>query len=204
MIKIGRRGSLSGTITVNGRQGHAAYPHLADNPVRGLMQLRRCADRRRPSMTGTEDFQPTNLEITSIDVGNPATNVIPAKATAAFNIRFNDTWSAETVQAEIHNRLDRASRRKNTATAATNAGRFRPCLARPAEPRFPHPRRKAGRDAEPARSRPSPAASRRFRPRAAPRMRASSRTIARSSNSALSARPCIWSTSASRLPISKR
>jgi succinyl-diaminopimelate desuccinylase len=61
---------------------------------------------------GTKDFQPTNLEVTSVDVGNPATNVIPAKATAAFNIRFNDTWTAETIQAEIHNRLDVASRRR--------------------------------------------------------------------------------------------
>ena len=107
MIKIGRRGSLSGLITVNGRQGHAAYPHLADNPVRGLMTL---ADALlHPAFdAGTGDFQPTNLEITSIDVGNPATNVIPAKATAAFNIRFNDSWTAETIQLEIHNRLDRA------------------------------------------------------------------------------------------------
>ena len=61
---------------------------------------------------GTKDFQPTNLEVTSIDVGNPATNVIPARATASFNIRFNDGWSAETVQAEIHNRLDKAARRR--------------------------------------------------------------------------------------------
>src|SRR6185312_13125676 len=61
---------------------------------------------------GTKDFQPTNLEVTSIDVGNPATNVIPGKATATFNIRFNDTWTAETVQAEIHNRLDQAAKRK--------------------------------------------------------------------------------------------
>ncbi len=107
MIKIGRRGSLSGVITVNGRQGHVAYPHLADNPVRGLMTL---ADALlHPTFDeGTADFQPTNLEITSIDVGNPATNVIPAKASAAFNIRFNDNWSAETIQAEIQTRLDRA------------------------------------------------------------------------------------------------
>jgi succinyl-diaminopimelate desuccinylase len=111
MIKIGRRGSLSGVVTVNGRQGHAAYPHLADNPVRGLMAL---VDALLvPAFDqGTKDFQPTNLEVTSIDVGNPATNVIPAKATATFNIRFNDTWTAESVQAEIHNRLDTASRRK--------------------------------------------------------------------------------------------
>jgi len=111
MIKIGRRGSISGTVIVNGRQGHAAYPHLADNPVRGLMTL---VDALLvPDFDkGTKDFQPTNLEITSIDVGNPATNVIPAKATASFNIRFNDTWTDETLQAEVHNRLDVAARRK--------------------------------------------------------------------------------------------
>lgn len=111
MIKIGRRGSLSGTVTVNGRQGHVAYPHLADNPVRGLMTLTDAL--LNPVFDkGTENFQPTNLEVTSIDVGNPATNVIPARASATFNIRFNDTWDAETVQAEIHNRLDTASGRR--------------------------------------------------------------------------------------------
>ncbi|CAM5445000.1 Succinyl-diaminopimelate desuccinylase [Mycolicibacterium aubagnense] len=111
MIKIGRRGSMSGTVTVNGRQGHVAYPHLADNPVRGLVTLTDAL--LNPVFDkGTKDFQPTNLEVTSIDVGNPATNVIPAKASATFNIRFNDTWDAETVQAEIHNRLDAASGRK--------------------------------------------------------------------------------------------
>jgi len=110
-VKIGRRGSLSGILTVNGRQGHAAYPHLADNPVRGLSSL---VDALLHPVfdKGTKDFQPTNLEVTSIDVGNPATNVIPAKAAASFNIRFNDNWSAETIQAEIHNRLDRAARRR--------------------------------------------------------------------------------------------
>ncbi len=111
MIKIGRRGSLSGTITVNGRQGHVAYPHLADNPVRGLMQMLDAL--MTPDFdTGTANFQPTNLEITSVDVGNPAMNVIPARAAATFNIRFNDTWDAETVQAEIHNRLDAAASRR--------------------------------------------------------------------------------------------
>jgi len=111
MIKIGRRGSISGIVTVQGRQGHVAYPHLADNPVRGLMTL--IDALTNPAFDkGTKDFQPTNLEITSIDVGNPAANVIAAKATAAFNIRFNDTWTAETLQAEIHNRLDVASGRK--------------------------------------------------------------------------------------------
>jgi succinyl-diaminopimelate desuccinylase len=111
MIKIGRRGSLSGTIIVYGRQGHAAYPNLADNPVRGLMQLLDAL--MVPGFDeGTKDFQPSNLEITTIDIGNPAVNVIPAKATASFNIRFNDTWTDETLQADIHNRLDRAASRK--------------------------------------------------------------------------------------------
>jgi succinyl-diaminopimelate desuccinylase len=107
-IKVGRRGSLSGAVTVNGTQGHSAYPHLADNPVRGLLQL---ADALLvPDFDqGTENFQPTNLEITSVDVGNPAANVIPARATLAFNVRFNDTWTVETLQAEIRGRLDRAA-----------------------------------------------------------------------------------------------
>lgn len=108
MIKIGRRGSLSGRIIVYGVQGHAAYPHLADNPVRGLLQL--CdALLATPFDNGTADFQPSNLEITTIDVGNSATNVIPARATAAFNIRFNDTWTAQSLQAEIIQRLERAA-----------------------------------------------------------------------------------------------
>jgi succinyl-diaminopimelate desuccinylase len=110
MIKVGRRGSLSGTVTVHGRQGHVAYPHLADNPVRGLVALTG-ALMHPPFDEGTRDFQPSNLEVTTVDVGNPSTNVIPAKASASFNIRFNDTWDAERLQAEIHDRLDRAARR---------------------------------------------------------------------------------------------
>ncbi|MDS7596040.1 succinyl-diaminopimelate desuccinylase [Agrobacterium tumefaciens] len=108
MIKIGRRGSLSGRITVHGVQGHAAYPHLADNPIRGLLQLTH-ALMYPPFDHGTDNFQPSNLEVTTIDTGNAATNVIPAKATAAFNIRFNDTWTAETLRAEIIRRLDAAA-----------------------------------------------------------------------------------------------
>ena len=108
MIKIGRRGSLSGQITVHGIQGHAAYPHLADSPVRGILQLTQ-ALMDPPFDNGTENFQPSNLEVTTIDVGNGAVNVIPAKASAAFNIRFNDTWTAESLMAEIIARLDRAA-----------------------------------------------------------------------------------------------
>ncbi|MFK0385129.1 succinyl-diaminopimelate desuccinylase [Agrobacterium sp. NPDC090273] len=108
MIKIGRRGSLSGRITVHGVQGHAAYPHLADNPIRGLLQLTQ-ALMYPPFDHGTDNFQPSNLEVTTVDTGNAVTNVIPAKATAAFNIRFNDTWTAETLRAEIRRRLDAAA-----------------------------------------------------------------------------------------------
>ncbi|MGB6117966.1 MAG: succinyl-diaminopimelate desuccinylase [Mesorhizobium sp.] len=109
MIKIGRRGSMSGQVTVHGVQGHAAYPHLADNPVRSIVQL--VDALLRPALDkGSADFQPTNLEVVSIDTGNAATNVIPAKATALFNVRFNDHWTAETLQGEIHNRLDKAAR----------------------------------------------------------------------------------------------
>ncbi|PPJ48000.1 succinyl-diaminopimelate desuccinylase [Rhizobium sp. KAs_5_22] len=108
MIKIGRRGSISATVTVRGVQGHAAYPHLADNPVRGAVRL---ADAlmHPPFDHGTDNFQPSNLEVTSIDVGNPATNVIPASTSFKFNIRFNDVWTAESVQAEILRRLDEAA-----------------------------------------------------------------------------------------------
>lgn len=108
MIKIGRRGSLSGRITVQGVQGHAAYPHLADNPIRGMLQLTH-ALMDPPFDIGTDNFQPSNLEVTTIDTGNAATNVIPARATASFNIRFNDTWTAETLRAEIIRRLDAAA-----------------------------------------------------------------------------------------------
>ena len=109
MIKIGRRGSVSGAITVHGVQGHAAYPHLADNAVRGVIALTD-ALMHPPFDAGTENFQPSNLEVTTIDIGNKATNVVPGKASASFNIRFNDTWTAETVMAEIVHRLDAAAR----------------------------------------------------------------------------------------------
>jgi succinyl-diaminopimelate desuccinylase len=108
MIKIGRRGSISGWITVHGVQGHAAYPHLADNPVRGILQLTQ-ALMDPPFDGGTPSFPPTNLEVTSLDVGNSATNVIPAKAKAVFNIRFNDTWTVDSLKAEILRRLDAAA-----------------------------------------------------------------------------------------------
>ena len=108
MIKIGRRGSVSGTVTVHGVQGHVAYPHLADNPVRSAIAMA-AALMDRPFDAGTRDFQPSNMEVTTIDTGNRATNVIPAKVTFSFNIRFNDTWTADTLKEEILRRLQVAS-----------------------------------------------------------------------------------------------
>ncbi len=100
-IKIGRRGSLSGTLTVKGKQGHVAYPHLADNPLPQLIKmLGALCDYTFDE--GTEFFSATNLEVTSIDVGNTASNVIPAQGRAVFNIRFNDTWSGKTLTAKLH------------------------------------------------------------------------------------------------------
>lgn len=112
MVKVGRRGSLSGILKINGRQGHSAYPDRADNPIRGMIMLAEAL--MKPALDeGTEHFQASNLEITTIDTGNPARNVIPASVTAGFNIRFNDRWTPETLMAEIHNRLDRAARHRS-------------------------------------------------------------------------------------------
>eukprot|EP01037_Dinobryon_pediforme_P010865 gene10865-10946_t len=92
IVKIGRRGSLNARITVHGIQGHAAYPHLADNPTHRLVQAL-AALTATPRDAGSEWFEPTTLQITSIDVGNTATNVIPASASAMLNMRFNDQHS---------------------------------------------------------------------------------------------------------------
>jgi len=89
MVKIGRRGSLNATITVKGTQGHVAYPDIADNPVPRLLAFLKAVDDHVFD-TGNAHFQPTNLEITTIDIGNLTSNLIPAKAEARLNIRFND------------------------------------------------------------------------------------------------------------------
>lgn len=107
-IKVGRRGSLSGTVTVTGRQGHVAYPHLADNPIPKVMRLAN-ALVAEPLDAGNDRFQPSNLELVSLDVGNPSWNVIPREARARFNIRFNDQWSRATLDEELRRRLARAA-----------------------------------------------------------------------------------------------
>ena len=97
-IKIGRRGSMNAWITVNGAQGHVAYPDRADNPVTRLIAILTAA-KARVLDTGTAWFQPSNLEITDISVGNQATNVIPAQARARLNIRFNDCHKGADLEA---------------------------------------------------------------------------------------------------------
>ena len=100
MIKIGRRGSLSAYITVEGVQGHVAYPHRAANPIPVLIRLLAALQARRLD-EGYPAFQPSNLEVTTIDVGNPATNVIPKTAKARLNIRFNPSHTGEALGAWI-------------------------------------------------------------------------------------------------------
>jgi succinyl-diaminopimelate desuccinylase len=106
-FKIGRRGSLSGILAVDGRQGHVAYPHLADNPIPRLLRLL-AALTAAPLDEGSEFFPPSNLEVISVDVGNPVFNLIPAKAEARFNVRFNDHFTLASLEAEIRRRLDAA------------------------------------------------------------------------------------------------
>jgi succinyl-diaminopimelate desuccinylase len=107
-IKIGRRGSQSGTLYVDGLQGHVAYPHRAANPVPDISRLV-VALSDEPLDRGSAQFQPSNLEFTSIDVGNTASNVIPGQARAKFNIRFNDNHTQETLRALVEARMAKAA-----------------------------------------------------------------------------------------------
>ena len=105
MAKIGRRGSWTGHLTVKGVQGHIAYPHLADNPIHRLARMV-VALSETPLDGGTAHFEPSALQLSTIDVGNPATNIIPAEARASFNSRFNDGFTPATLEAEVRRRLD--------------------------------------------------------------------------------------------------
>lgn len=107
-IKIGRRGSLSGTLYVDGLQGHVAYPHRAANPVPDISRLI-VALSDGPLDHGSAQFQASNLEFTSVDVGNTAFNVIPGQARAKFNIRFNDNHTQETLRTLVEARMAKAT-----------------------------------------------------------------------------------------------
>ena len=105
MIKIGRRGSMTGRLTVHGVQGHTAYPHLADNAAHRLVAMLHALTTAELDR-GSEHFQPSTLQVSSIDIGNPASNVIPATASAVFNIRFNERWTSEALKTWLTERLD--------------------------------------------------------------------------------------------------
>jgi succinyl-diaminopimelate desuccinylase len=107
-IKIGRRGSLNGTLIVSGKQGHVAYPDRADNPIRGLVKLIE-ALQREPLDQGSDNFPPSHLEFTSVDVGNATVNLIPGEARARFNVRFNDRHTLDSLKSLLQARAEKAA-----------------------------------------------------------------------------------------------
>jgi succinyl-diaminopimelate desuccinylase len=110
MIKIGRRGSFTGRLTVHGVQGHTAYPQLADNAAHRLVAMLHALTTAELDR-GSEHFQPSTLQVSTIDIGNPASNVIPSSAQAVINIRFNDHWTGESLKRWLAERLDRVGGR---------------------------------------------------------------------------------------------
>jgi succinyl-diaminopimelate desuccinylase len=108
MIKIGRRGSMTVDMVVRGIQGHVAYPERIDNAIHRLSTLIE-ALVREPIDEGSTHFQPTSLQFTTVDVGNPATNIAPGLAKARFNVRFNDLWNSRKLLAHLEERLQRAN-----------------------------------------------------------------------------------------------
>lgn len=105
MIKVGRRGSVNCWLTVTGKQGHVAYPALANNPIPALMR-KLLVLSETPLDEGYERFQPSSLQVTDIHIGNPAHNIIPEKATARFNVRFNPNWTGETITQWARDKAD--------------------------------------------------------------------------------------------------
>ncbi len=110
MIKVGRRGSVNMTLTVHGTQGHVAYPHRVDNPVHRLVRIA-AALTAAPIDAGSAFFEPTSIQITSIDVGNSATNVVPASAKLMLNIRFNERHSGASLAAWVRATAERHAER---------------------------------------------------------------------------------------------
>jgi succinyl-diaminopimelate desuccinylase len=110
-IKIGRRGSQNAVLIVDGTQGHVAYPQRADNPIRGIVKLI-AALNAEPLDAGTEHFQPSNLEFTSVDVGNETVNLIPGQVRARFNIRYNDCHTNASLRALVEQRVAKAAGEK--------------------------------------------------------------------------------------------
>jgi len=129
-IKIGRRGSLTAELVVHGRQGHAAYPGKADNPI---PKLARILDRLSTAEIdrGTPNFEPSNLQVTVLSVPNRAANVIPAEARATFNIRYNDTWRRPTIEAWVRAECAAAAATLNAAYDLEFSGTGDVFLTRP-------------------------------------------------------------------------
>ncbi len=120
MMKIGRRGSATFTISAKGQQGHAAYPHRAKNPLHALTAY--LSDlTATPLDQGTDHFDPSGLQITTIDCGNPASNVIPERASAVVNIRFNDLHTGASLQADLSERAARISAETGVTLTVTSA-----------------------------------------------------------------------------------
>jgi len=107
LVKIGRRGSLTGDLVVSGKQGHVAYPHLSCNPMPAMVAALGGLTRD-PLDYGTNHFQPSNLEVITVDTGNTADNIIPSKVRATFNVRFNDLHSQESLRQLLQDRVSRA------------------------------------------------------------------------------------------------
>jgi succinyl-diaminopimelate desuccinylase len=118
VIKNGRRGSLNVVLTMEGKQGHVAYPHRARNPVTPLIETIGALKARRLD-DGAPGFDPSNLEVTSVDVGNPAHNVIPQRASGRLNIRFNTNHTAETLLAWIDETANAAASRAKVGYSRT-------------------------------------------------------------------------------------
>ena len=113
MIKIGRRGSITGNLKIFGQQGHVAYPHKANNPSTIIVKiLKKLKDTKFDK--GTKDFQPTNLEVTRININNAADNVIPSTAEATFNIRFNDKHSSSTIKKRLNKILKKINKKNKS------------------------------------------------------------------------------------------
>ncbi|MDA8937311.1 succinyl-diaminopimelate desuccinylase [Candidatus Pelagibacter sp.] len=113
MIKIGRRGSMNGRLSIIGIQGHVAYPNRANNPSTGLVQILKELKEIKFD-NGTKDFQPTNLEITKINIDNSADNVIPGLANAKFNIRFNNKHSSSSIKKKINKIIKKISNKNKS------------------------------------------------------------------------------------------
>jgi succinyl-diaminopimelate desuccinylase len=113
MIKIGRRGSMTGKLSIIGIQGHVAYPQRANNPSTTLVQILKKLKEIKFDK-GTKDFQPTNLEVTKINIDNFADNVIPGLANATFNIRFNNKHSSSSIKKKINQIIKKVSKKNNS------------------------------------------------------------------------------------------